>query len=496
MRRVLVLALLTLGFAHPHRHGGTAPPPSGNVPVTMVQHVSSSSNVPSVFGDSGSAFTWTLPNPVQAGNALVLAMSWQYGHTISSIADNHSNPWSTTPAVTINDGSSLTSAIFVVTNAAAGVTTITVTFSALTIPFEYTMTEFSGIATSQGTIQGSAASPTLSTSGTNMTSGSFTPNANNGSGGNLIYNYLIDEAGNGSNQVSNMVPFASFSLLDADTCETGQDFFHGSEYWVQPTQAAINPGIAISQGTTGDEWFSLAIALKAGSQGAVGSGMRIVSIQHFSPTGAPTVSLSCKFPTVGNLFMFNANGTQSQGNNISTISDSVNGSWTNRTANSGEPFIYTKENATPSNSATVTISLSSGYFAGSLQLIDIAGAPASAFDSTMGVPTESNSSYLGSGQPALTSCPNATPSTSDGIMFGNGSLSTGPASGLASGSPTGAIFDFVYYPGQVDSSNMDNSDILSHVWITSTSALTWNYTMANGSQNTAVGCTAIHFKGH
>jgi hypothetical protein len=70
-------------------------------------------------------------------------------------------------------------------------------------------------------------------------------------------------------------------------------------------------------------------------------------------------------------------------------------------------------------------------------------------------------------------------------------LATGP--GLAVTSPTGAVFDFVTYAGESDSSYMENADLLAHLCnATPSVAESWTWTItANG---TSWGSIAAAFK--
>ena len=74
------------------------------------------------------------------------------------------------------------------------------------------------------------------------------------------------------------------------------------------------------------------------------------------------------------------------------------------------------------------------------------------------------------------------------------SFGQGPSSGLAAGSPAGAIFDLVYYTGETDLDTMDNADFRAHVFNTDTSTEHWNIAVANGGRETNVSSTAVHFK--
>ena len=464
---------------------------NGVVPVTLVQNIQSSSNVTSIFGDTGQDFYFTLPNPVHAGNALVLFLNWQYPNTISSITDSQSNPWTTTPAIGTNDGSAQSAGVFVVTNAAAGITKLHVSMSAQTRPFLYSLSEFSGIATSQGTYQGSVATPTYRSAGQAMQSGSFTPNNNDANGGNLILNWLADDNDGSANASTAVTAASGFTLLDAETCQGDQTMEHASQYMVQSSVAAINPGVNLTQDATGGQFFSVSLALKAGNQGAVGSGMRIIRIHHFSsPNGV--ASAACQFPCSGNLLLFNADANEGQWA-VSTIADTSSNGWTSRTHDSGSTQWWDAQNATCTSTMKVTITPVSGTVQASWQLIDVAGAPASPYDTTMGNPSVGEQ-YTGGA--TLNDFPDATPSTADGIMFADGGFGTGPVSGLASGSPPDAIFDFVFYTGQSDGSNMDNSDILAHYFVTRTTQATWNWTVANGNQTSNVWGSAFHYTGH
>src|SRR6185437_12822866 len=125
--------------------------PTLTVPVLM-QHVSSESNPFPGNGISGNNFKLRFPNPVQAGDAIVLGISYPHGST-PTITDNLGNTWPGTAACTADNGSgNIVSAIYVLPNSAGGTTAspgvVTVAFGAALQPFEYTISEFNNIATS------------------------------------------------------------------------------------------------------------------------------------------------------------------------------------------------------------------------------------------------------------------------------------------------------------------------------------------------------------
>ncbi len=96
---------------------------------TLVQHLSSASGNPGGFGQAGNVFRFQLPNSVLVGNCLVLGISYGFKATRTiAITDNNGNTWPAA-AVEANAGAgSLISDIFVLPNANAGPTRITVTF--------------------------------------------------------------------------------------------------------------------------------------------------------------------------------------------------------------------------------------------------------------------------------------------------------------------------------------------------------------------------------
>jgi len=453
---------------------------------TLVQHVSSNTNIPSIFGDSGRSFTFTLPDPVVAGNALILGLSYASSTSVTSIADSVGNGWPMGPAVATSSGG-LASAIFVLTNARGGLTTLTVTLGASVKPFQYTISEFTNLSGDQGSVVGSASNPSYGATPSILSSGSFTPHSNDAGGGNLIWTYLADTAmANGSAAGATAYAAGSgFTLLDANSADGNQGAPHASEFFVQANSAAIDPGVTVTQNGGTDTWNALSVALTAASQGGTNSGMSVVRIAHFSPISNRTPTVFT-FPSVGNLLVMTLNNPATN-MTINSITDSSGNAWT-IPATSGPQVAYAA-NAIPS--PELTISLDAGAAEASVQLWDIAGAAQNPYDAAAGIPAGSDG-YSGSGS-MLSDDPSITPSAADGLVIASMFLGTGPSSGLASGCPPGSIFDFVYYPGQVDGSNMDNSDGLAHVWVHSTATETWNWMIANGNQGSASGAMAIHF---
>src|SRR5262245_11319412 len=110
---------LRAGAGSSQSGGGALPSPQ------FVQHIASSTN-PEGLGVAGNAYKLPLPNAVGAGNCLILAITYPNGNT-PTVTDNNSNSWPGSPTVSADAGSGkYVAAIFVLPNANAGLTTLTV----------------------------------------------------------------------------------------------------------------------------------------------------------------------------------------------------------------------------------------------------------------------------------------------------------------------------------------------------------------------------------
>ena len=466
-----------------------AAPTVGSRP-TLVQHVSSSTNPPGK-GIPGNSFKFTLPNAVGAGNCLILGISyaWSASRTVS-ITDSNGNTWPSSPAVTVTGGAQVISSIFVLPNANAGVTTITVTFDASLLPFQYTISEFYDVA-AVSPVNGTSRSSTTSgsTAGGTVASGSFTPGNNDANGGNLIWTYLYDNANPGSgNEVTTFAAGTSFTLLDADIAwGADANAHHASEYFVQTAAAPINPSMTVTMAPGGDPFNAVSVALKAAPAGtAPPPGIRIVRISHCTRQAGIPGAWKHQFPTSGNLIVAVTN--ENAVIDITSVADSKGNLYSKVEPDGSEPQFWYAGNATPDANLKLTLNVSGPPAGSTVVFYDIAGADPSPFDVSAGTPVANCSNLTN-----VTNAPSITPTTINGLTLASMSLGQGPATGFFTGAPAGAIFDLVTYAGETDLDTMDNADAKAHLYNTDLSTESWNYRITSNPENSC-SSTAVHFK--
>jgi len=468
----------------------TTPAPASTATPTLVQHVSSSTD-PEAFAETGNAYVFTLPNKVLAGNCLILGISvrWSATRTVA-ITDNNGNAWPSSPAVTTSDGANSISSIYVLPNANAGTTTITVTFDgggAVRVKgFQYTISEFYNVAT-VSPVNGTSKSST--TAAPNLASGSFTPGNNDANGGNLIWSYFSDNVGTSPTRVTNFAAVGGFALLDADIAwDRSAGFFHASEYFVQATSAPVNPGMTAAGSI--DRYNAVSVALKAASAGTApaATGIRIVRISH-QTCDVPPSTWPLQFPSSsGNLIVVTTVPVDVI--DISSISDTRSNGYTKATLSAGDPALWYAAAAMPDPTLTITLHIRGTPVNATVVILEIAGAATvSPVDGAAEVPTQGDPNGAN-----LFDTPVLTPASANGLTIAQLTLGTGPSKGLAAGSPAGAVFDFVHFTGQTDGSKMENSDGLAHLYNTDLSTEHWNWIVSNGGITTNYAALAVHFK--
>ena len=237
-----------------------------NVPAavpTLVQHVATGMDRYPI-----NTLTIQLPNPVRAGNCVILGVQFNSAGSVASVTDERGNNWIAGPTTT-NGSFSKRMNLYYVLNAIDGTQTIKVNFSGLSSTPGFpqaVVSEFYNVATANA-FDGSAASSTSRTAGTITTTAP----------GDLIYEWgaslsTSDNNGGAFNGTS-ITAGTDFTLLSADL-QVGS----GDQYQIQPGAGPITPTFSASGSAV---WGSVAIALKSATAGtAPPPGIRIVHLQH------------------------------------------------------------------------------------------------------------------------------------------------------------------------------------------------------------------------
>jgi len=453
----------------------------------LVQHVTSSAN-PVGLGISGNNYKIPLPNPVLAGDAVVLGITYPHGETIT-ITDTLGQTW---PAASITEdggpGNYVTQ-IFVRCGSAGGSETITVGMSSSSIPFEYTVSEFNNIAQS-GCVDGTVGGTNLAPGGSALISpGSFTPGTNNNAnGGHIIWNYNAISSSASGNPTS-WVAATNFTLLDGDIAWINkQGFPHASQWYIQTTNASVTPSIT-STGDTSDRYNSASVSLVVASAGGtVPSGIYINKIIHETWVALSSgATLTLQLPTTGNLriLAFPAG----QGNiDITSITDSDGSTWNVEQTGQDSPQIWYAANRSANPSLMVHIHTSGVSPTNSVRFYDVQGAAAAPFDVAAGTDFVNCTSVT-----TINDQPTITPTGTGELVVATMGIGQGPGLGLAAGAPSGGVWDLVTYTGEQDLDLMENADAQGHIYNTTTATENWNWKITSESDNSC-SAEAVAFK--
>lgn len=475
----------------------TYPPPIVSVVPQLVQMIASSCNLAVQLAGSenqpaGNNFKYTLPNSTQSGNALLVAGSWPSSVAAPTISDNINGTWPAAAIVITGASGAQSVGFYLRTNIAPGVTTIEATFSGAVKPFQWDIFEWANITGSNGSV-GATYQP-----GPNLACGPFTPGNNNVNGGNLIVSYFSNWEYTTSAAGPNPWVPSGATLLEADRTgvingPVGSGFNHAAQYQLQTTATAINPAMTATGDTT-YHYNCIAIALTVGETGAgPPAGISIAKIIHQSIVSSggpgqnnnPATSAELQIPWTGDLrFGYYSLTTPAFGG----ITDSGGYTWTNEAAASGNAFFGYAQNTAADANATLTFNSSGGFVPGTFRFYDIMNAATPiAFDNFA---VEAGPSNL-TGITVITDCPTITPITSTGLAIAAIGLDNGP--GLTVTSPSGAIFDYISYTGEIDFENYDNADCGAHYYFNSNAGIDFSWTITSTNPNSAGNGYAITF---
>jgi hypothetical protein len=443
------------------------------------------------------------PCALAAGDCVVVAVRCPFARTVT-VTDNKAGGTNTyTSQVSGHDAGSVSKAAIFTSIATGFASQITITFDTNTADIQIDAAIFYNVAASSiidGTSFTADITPTNNTN-PNVSAGSMTTTVD----GDLIYYIAFDQSSALGivNTINSTAWGIGYSGLFAETNFNGA----ASQYIVQSSHGAINPGMLFSQ-TTHDTFLALAIAIKPGTGGAAPTGnFYILRTQHFFNNVQASVNLTTAFPTSGNLFVaINEAGTV--GVSMTSVTDSINPTWTEETAHPATyPQVFFAPNATPGNAMTVTLHFGAGTGQDLVCLYDIVGAATAPLDTGVTVPggadtsnvtatnsgaTKNTGSQVGNGgaNAPLDEAPSIIPTTATGLIIAACQMGNGPITGA------NQTFDYMSatWSASGDSQSFSNGDGMGHVFQTSTSNQDIHWTCSGQSVASSWAGLAISFK--
>lgn len=419
-------------------------------------------------GESGNAFRiqygGSMGTGTLSGNLLTLRITYSHGATVSSIVDNKGSSYTLGASTDSGAGGWITS-LYYVAGAAAGITQITITFSASVADWHGAVQEYSGVATSSpgdGACSNHASSIQCSAAITTTTAGDLIVASMIGLGATIR-----------QNPMSSVTPGASFFLDSADTNCSDAD-----EEVVQTSAGTITPSFTV---TGNSESFNIvAMAFKAApGSGTNPSGMYILHQQHLQ-IGTAGTSQTSYFVSSGNLIVATTDIFPEE-DNVTIDTCTPSNTWTKRDpSGSYMPQIFFIPSATSSTSLHCTVHAPAPTYNGIIVVYDVVGAAAS--------PEDTNSLGVYASGTNLTDLPSLTPTTAPGIAFAAENTGTGPSTAVG----PGYLWDNTPYTGETDQGQLNNGDGWQHFFYTNTSLINFQWTQADAAST--MQAFAIAFK--
>ena len=420
----------------------------------------------------GGIYRIIIPDPALSGNCLVAAGSYDntYNPTIT-ITDDKSNTWVVDKQqidTTNNQGVYIAHAL----NVVAGTRYVYVSPSADSTNFSGAALQFNNCTALDAVSAGSSGS------GTTVTAGNISPSVS----GDIVVQFSANSYDRNNFPVS--TSFTPGSQSNITWALAAADVLDGLavQWGVYSSTSTFNPSMTEAPGG----FNSVAIALKTGAAGtAPSAGIRVVGIQHNDVwEGGPT-TMPLQWPTRGNLLVALVT-TGKTTYYLNSITGSNGNTWqpamSTVTCNVVDSYygdigqVYYVPNATPSNSATLTLNWNAtgdngGH--GIVVLYDIAGAAAA--------PLDQAASLCGNqGTAGNMATITITPTAPNELVIGD----TGVAYNTMTGALNGVLADMSYYSGETLSgpSPVDENDATgAHYYSPNTNPVTFTWTELDGS---------------
>lgn len=455
----------------------------------LQQFFSSSTNPSGVGGDTGRNFSHTLPNPVGLSNCLALVVAYPTGKTVT-ITDNNGNTWPSTPSVHAKAGAGgFDLAGFVLPNANAGTTTITIGVGGTNIqPVSFEIYELNNIATSSPIDVIKVAG---SLSGTGLSVGAMTTAIS----GDYIISAFYPNGNCGANPTK-WTAGTGWTLMQADIAwASAQGFPKASQTIIQAAAGSITPNIGIT-GDSSDTFNGIAFALKNASAGTqYAAGCRILKHLEFTNNNQTASPWHLMMPTLGTCRLLGTTMANS-GVTISSVTDGDGNSWiplATGTFSADSVQAFVAGNTTVNGTLSVTVNMSAGLPNGIIcSLYDIVGAASSPIGAS------ASHGLLTTNGTSVSSFPSFTPQSLSGSLifywFNNQGTGSGQAAVTTAVTvPTGTIWDGVNFTGKTGGNQFDFGDGWAHLnnnTSTATQSVTWTLGAISGN-NVSAGVLEI-----
>jgi hypothetical protein len=427
-------------------------------------------------------YSCPLPEPTQAGNAIVLGLfSNNSGNPTWTVSDDKSNSWALAGSTTDNSGNIV--AVYYALNVAAGTRFLEVKNSGGTQGYlAVSASEYYNVASTAAL---DAKSCNAGSSSSSITAGSITPTTS----GDLLWQWAADA----NTTAVSSIAAGSQSNIAWQLNGTDIDDGDATQAGVYNSTAAVNPTFTSGRAEPFD---SCVVALKAANAGnAPTKAFRIVHMLHEQETSSGSSPYPVEMPVSGNLVVVSF---ISGGNTITGITSNPSNTWSSTGAtvsygNQATSQIYYAGNVTPSNAMTLSIGQGGSMTGTTFMIYDFVGAATSPFDVDSGGQSGNQASITSS----MASCNGClTPSAANEAIVGNVGQAWCTATGITA--PAGALFDVATYTGNSVNGpeSVDQNNGWFHYYDPNTSAIsvTWSYVCGSTQQGSWTGRVAA-FKG-
>jgi len=453
---------------------------------------SSSSEVGSGKSNTLSNDKCPFAQQTQAGNAILVFVSWLDNTTVSGVSDDAGDTFSAVASSLCDDTTQTAKGqAWLATNIAGGATYIKVSFTANTQYVTVEGHEFYNVAKSSA-VDTAVCHQTAGTGGTSVTAGSFGAFAG---AGELIVNAAWGDNGTTTSGWTTATQggcpwtFRKRMILDAAPTAT--------QWCVDSTTASFNP--TMTSGST-IQYISVAVALKNASAGAGPPGFGVLFVQHDNNQSESATSVTQQVHVSGNTLVvgFNSGCNGSSTTDcayVKSISSSPSLTWNQIGSNAISTCGTGSTNVNDSLSWWVASGVSPGDYTNTYTMngrstggngstwmtYDVAGGASSPIDSTLGFPT-GQTNQTGSSAPISFSY-TVTPSQSGELLFSQLGLNYDSVTGITA--PSGAFIIDAYYTGQI---NPTHNDLNAGFAVSQGAFSTITWAIDNGS-NQGAGCS-------